>query len=196
MILVIAVFIGLAVGLCRAWIGKRSYRAFELKYPGLVILAFIPQFFAFYLPNVRQLLANNLVSILLVSSLIILLIFSILNIRKASFWPISIGFLMNFLVIALNGGFMPISIETVLKLIPGSEGTWIIGQRFGYTKDVILTSSLTKLWFLSDRFVLPDWTKVNTAFSLGDIFIAIGVIWLLWMLGGKQKQNLKEKENE
>jgi hypothetical protein len=183
MILLVAVLVGLTAGLCRAWIGKRQYRAYALKAPGLVILAFIPQFTAFFFPKTRSLISDNLASILLVSSLIILLFFSLLNIQKISFWPIITGFLMNFLVIALNGGFMPISSETLQKLFPSSESTWVVGQRLGSGKDIIL----------SDRFTLPDWLHYPAAFSLGDVFIAAGTVWLLWMLGGKNKQELKEK---
>jgi hypothetical protein len=193
MILLVAVLVGLTAGLCRAWIGKRQYRAYALKAPGLVILAFIPQFTAFFFPKTRSLISDNLASILLVSSLIILLFFSLLNIQKISFWPIITGFLMNFLVIALNGGFMPISSETLQKLFPSSESTWVVGQRLGYGKDIILAPHLTRLWFLSDRFTLPDWLHYPAAFSLGDVFIAAGTVWLLWMLGGKNKQELKEK---
>lgn len=195
MILIAAVLIGLALGLGRAWIGKREYRVYDLKYPGLVVLAFIPQYFAFFAPRIRQQISDNLVSILLISSLIILLVFSILNIRKMSFWPISLGFLLNFLVIAVNGGFMPISLDTVARLTSGSENTWIIGQRFGYSKDVILSPELTKLAFLSDRFTFTNFLGLNVAFSVGDILIAVGVVWLLWMLGGKPRATFKGEKS-
>jgi hypothetical protein len=196
MILVVAVLVGLTAGLCRAWVGKREYRIFELKYPVLVLVAFIPQYFAFFAPKTRELLSNNLVAILLMSSLIILFGFSILNIQKPGFWPISFGFLLNFLVIALNSGFMPISPATVNKLNPGSELTWMIGQRFGFSKDIILSPEMTKLAFLSDRFTITNVLGYNVAFSLGDTFIALGVILLLWMLGGKSKLKTKEIINE
>ena len=196
MILVAAVLVGLIAGLCRAWIGKRNYRVFELKYPVLVLVAFIPQYFAFFAPKTRELLSNNLVAILLVSSLIILFGFSLLNIHKPAFWPISFGFLLNFLVIALNGGIMPISPVTVNKLNPGSETTWMIGQRFGFSKDIVLSPELTKLAFLSDQFTITNVLGYNVAFSLGDTFIALGVILLLWMLGGESKLKTKERINE
>jgi hypothetical protein len=196
MILLIAVLVGLPAGLCRAWIGKRPYRAFELKAPYLVFLAIIPQYFAFYHPKTRASISDNLASVLLVSSLIILLVFSFFNIKKISFWPILIGFLANFLVIILNGGLMPISLETLHKLIPNTESTWVIGQRLGFGKDILLAPEFTRLWFLTDRFTLPSWIHYQVAFSLGDVFIAVGTIWLLWMLGGKNKNESKEKSNE
>lgn len=196
MILVAAVLVGLIAGLCRAWIGKRKYRVFDLKYPVLVLVAFLPQYFAFFAPKSRELLSNNLVAILLISSSIMLLGFSILNIQKPGFWPICIGFFLNFLVIALNGGFMPISLATVKKLYPGSEFAWMIGQRLGYSKDIILSPEMTRLEFLSDRFTFTNILGYNAAFSLGDIFIALGVILLLWMLGGRSEMKMKEIINE
>jgi len=186
----------LIAGLCRAWVGKRKYRVFDLKYPVLVLVAFLPQYFAFFAPKTRELLSNNLVAILLISSSIVLLGFSILNIQKPGFWPICIGFLLNFLVIALNGGFMPISMATVKKLTPGSDFPWMIGQRFGFSKDIILSPEMTRLAFLSDRFTITNVLGYNVAFSLGDIFIAIGVILLLWMLGGRSELKTKEIINE
>ena len=193
MVLLIAVCIGLIAGLLRAVIERHPYRIYDLKWPFLVLVAFIPQYFAFYNLKARTSISDTLVSILLVSSLIILLVFSILNIRKKSFWPITFGFILNFLVIFANGGFMPISPDTLKKLLPGQEVTWMVGQRLGYGKDIVLTPELTKLGFLSDRFVPPAIGNYHVAFSLGDIFIAAGVLWLLWSLGGNLGVANKEK---
>jgi hypothetical protein len=196
MILITAVLVGLTAGLCRAWIGKRKYRAFELKFPILVLVAFIPQYFAFFAPKTRSLIPDNFIAILLVSSLILLLIFSIINLKKPSFWPISIGFFLNFLVIVLNGGLMPISMDTVNKLTAGNGSTWILGERFGFSKDIILAPEMTKLAFLSDRFTITNFLGANIAFSFGDVLIALGVGWLLWTLGGTPRSKIKEIINE
>jgi hypothetical protein len=193
MVLLFAVCIGLIAGFLRALIGRQPYRIYDLKWPVLVLAAFIPQYFAFYNLKTRSSIPDNLVSILLVSSMIILLAFSILNIRKKSFWPIILGFFLNFLVILLNGGFMPISPATLQRIMPGQSDSWMIGQRLGYGKDIVLTPEMTKLGFLSDRFVLPPIGNLNVAFSLGDVFIAFGVLWLLWSLGGKPGNLIKEK---
>ncbi len=193
MVLLAAVFIGLAAGFLRAFIGRRTYRIYDLKWSWLVLAAFIPQYFAFFNLKTRISISNNLASILLVSSLILLLAFSLFNIHKVSFWPILLGFFLNFLVILLNGGFMPISPITLQKLLPGRADTWTIGQRLGYGKDIVLTPEMTKLGFLSDRFLLPPIGNLRVAFSLGDVFIAIGVIWLLWSLGGTPGSIKKEK---
>jgi len=193
MVLLVAVIIGLTAGLIRAAIEKREYRAYELKSSYLVALAFIPQLVCFFLPFTRSAISDRLASILFISSIIILFVFSLFNIRKISFWPITLGFLLNAVVILLNGGWMPITPEAVLKLNPNAPaGSWAIGERLGYGKDIVLAISDTRLWALSDRFTLPDGITYQVAFSLGDVFIALGVIWLLWSLGGKTNKVTKE----
>lgn len=197
MILLVAVVIGLVLGLIRAWINKVPYAVIELRYPGLVILAFIPQFIAFVWPATRSNLPDQLVSILLVSSQIILLAFSIFNIKKTSFWPMITGLAMNFAVIVLNGGWMPISPEIVQRLLPNAPaGTWAVGSRLRYGKDIVLQVADTRLWFLSDRFMLPNWIHYGVAFSLGDVFMSVGVAWMLWSLGRKPEKQQKENKNE
>ena len=193
MVLLVAVIIGLTAGLIRAAIGKRAYRAYELKSSFLVVLAFIPQLVCFFLPFTRSAISDSLASILFISSIIILFVFSLLNIRKISFWPITLGFLLNAVVILANGGWMPITPEAVLKLNPNApSGSWVPGERLGYGKDIVLAQADTRLWALSDRFTLPDGISYQVAFSLGDVFIALGVIWLLWSLGGKTQKVTKE----
>ena len=197
MVLVAAVIIGSILGIGRAWINKREYRVYDLKAPVLVLLAFIPQFLIFYLPATRSKIPETTASILFVSSLVLLIAFSLLNIRKTSFWPVTAGFLLNAVVILLNGRWMPISPQTAQKILPsGSVDALKIGQRIGYSKDILLPSEETRLWFLSDRLTLPEWINYQVAFSVGDLLIFIGIIWLLWLLGGKASEVYKENQNE
>lgn len=193
MVLVAAVIIGSLLGIGRAWVNKREYRVFDLKVPWLVLLAFIPQFLIFYLPSTRSRIPETTASILFVSSLIVLIAFSLLNIRKTSFWPVTAGFLLNVVVILANRGWMPISPQTAQKILPaGSVDVLQIGQRIGYSKDILLTREETRFWFLSDRLTLPQWVNYGVAFSVGDLLLFIGVIWLLWSLGGKASEFHKE----
>lgn len=194
MVLLIAVFIGLIGGLIRAWVKKREYRFYELRAPILVFVAFVPQIIAFFLPATKNLISDEAAPIILVSTQALLLLFALLNIKKYSFWPISLGFLANFVVILLNGGLMPISPETIRRLLPNAPAELLqTGQRLGTGKDIVLNEKDTILPFLSDRFVTPTWLNYPVAFSLGDILISIGVIWLLWSMGGPQTQKGTEK---
>jgi hypothetical protein len=189
MVLAVAVIFGVIAGLIRSIIGKNEYRFYELNAPIIVLIAFIPQFFGFFLPATRVLISEQLASILLVSTQVLLLLFSLLNLKKFSFIPIVAGFLGNFLEIVLNGGFMPISPETIKRLLPDASSTfWTLGHRLGFGKDIVLLEGQTILSFLSDRFVTPKWMNYPVAFSVGDLLISFGVIWLLWSLGGPEKK--------
>lgn len=195
MVLLVAVFIGLSAGLIRAGIKKREYRFDDLRFAWLVLVAFIIQIAAFNIPSISQKVTDSLAAVLLVGSQALLLLFSILNIKNMSFWPIFTGFLANFVVILLNGGLMPISPETIKNMVPSDyDLTYQIGMRLGTGKDIVLSTVDTQLAFLSDRIVLYDFLNYSTAFSIGDIFIAIGVIWLLWTLGGPKKRTLTEQK--
>lgn len=186
MILAAAVAIGLVAGLIRAWVGKRSYRVVDLRFPGLVLIAFIPQWLAFYQSRLGVGFPNEWSPATLVITQLLLLVFAWFNRKQPGFWMLGAGLLLNFLVIIANGGLMPISPETVQKLYPGApEGSWNVGSQLGNGKDIVLHMTETRLWFLSDRFLTPEWLRYPVAFSLGDVLIALGAFWLLWTLGGK-----------
>ena len=90
---------------------------------------------------------------------------------------------MNFAVISLNGGLMPLSPENAAWLVPNAPiGSWEIGQRFGVGKDIVLLLKNTNLIFLSDQFHFQI-GSFKVIYSLGDVFIAIGAF--LYMLGEK-----------
>jgi hypothetical protein len=176
----------------------RSWTLPPLHGVWLVILAFLPQFFTFYLPATRTRIPSSWVSAGLLGSQIILLVFCWLNLRLSGTWLMTLGLALNFLVIAANGGFMPISPATASHLAPQEVVQSIpLGSRLGSSKDVLLDPAKTHLEWLSDRFVLPDGIPYRSAFSLGDALIAAGAFWLIATQGQSLRMTgtiLKETE--
>ena len=185
MILLVAVFAGAAAGLLRVQMNHRPVELNPFRLEWLVPLAFIPQLVAFQLPLTRQYVSDDWARAALVSSQALLLIFAWANRKAPGAWALGIGLLLNFAVIVLNGGWMPVSPETVSHYLPGG---WQVGQRLAAQKDIILPVSQTRLWWLSDRFTLPDWAPSHVAFSIGDIIIAIGAFLLLWSMGAAPRK--------
>jgi len=182
MILLGAVAVGLIAGLARARIQRLPYQAPELKWLWLVFLAFLVQWLAFRLPVSWMHLNSKWAAAALVGSQIALLVFAWVNRKQPAFWLLGIGLLLNLVVIVANGGLMPITPETVAHLTKAEPGLiWQVGERLGTGKDIVLNAEATRLWFLSDRFLLlPDGLDFQVAFSLGDVLIAGGAFWLLF----------------
>lgn len=190
--MLIAVALGLCAGVIRAKINNRKYQPVAVRYVGLVFLAYLPQFFAFYLPATRQIFPDGWVPLVLIVSQAVLLLFAWFNRRLFGFWLLGLGLLANFLVIVLNGGMMPLMPENAEKLIPPDNSVQLeLGERVGYGKDILLRKSDTRLWILGDVFTTPEWINYPLAFSIGDILISMGAFWLFWQLGGPQKSHLE-----
>jgi hypothetical protein len=171
---------------------NRKFRSVHLRLVGLVVLAYLPQFFAFYLPATRSIFPDTWVPPVLVVSQALLLVFAWVNRKIPGFWLLGLGLLANFSAISLNGGMMPLAPQTAKRLVPPDmEADLRVGKRFGFTKDILLPREVTRLWFLGDIFTLPEWMNYPLAFSIGDILIAVGAFWLLWELGGPHKSTLE-----
>jgi hypothetical protein len=178
MILLVAVAAGLFVGVGWAGRNQNKYEVPMLRDLWLVFMAFAPQYILIYLPT-RETVSDKLFAILLVLSQTLFLGFAVLNRNFPGMKILLIGTALNWFVIVANGGLMPISPETAGRLISESVLANIqIGSRFG-AKDILLLPQHTRLEWLSDRFLPPAWLPYQVAFSLGDVFIAIGVFWLL-----------------
>ena len=192
MVMLIAVGAGFIAGALRARIMNRRFQSVDLRLVWLVILAFLPQFFAFYLPATRTIFPDAWVPAALVVSQVLLLVFAWVNRRIPGFWLLGLGLLSNFSAISLNGGMMPLAPQTAQRLVPPEVYSGLrIRERVGLTKDILLPREETRLWFLGDIFTLPEWMNYPLAFSIGDILIGMGAFWLLWELGGPQKSTLE-----
>jgi hypothetical protein len=187
MILSAAVFIGFGAGLVRGQRAGRRFRPFPLRWPGLVFLSFLAQSLVFNRIGLPVDLQDAWASLLLCGSQALLLLFALVNLRHAGLVWMACGLLMNFLVITLNGGWMPISPDTVRAIYPHAPpDSWQVGQRLGSGKDIVLYPEDTHLGLLADRFLMPTFSGYPIAFSLGDLFLAGGAGWLLWSMGGHQ----------
>jgi hypothetical protein len=196
MILLLAVVAGIIAGLARASRGQRQLQPLGLQHGWLVIVAFIPQLIAFQLPFTSANIPDDVARVALVSSQAVLIAFAWLNRKAPGFWALGLGLLLNFTVIVLNGGLMPISPEIIAHFgVDASSGLYQVGERLGNEKDILLPISETRLWWLSDRFVPPTWIPYRVAFSIGDIFIGVGSFLLFWSMGGPQEHQ-QEVQNE
>lgn len=197
MILPLALLCGACAALLRAIYNRHPPVVPSLSSPWLVLIAFVPQYVIFFLPATRHLFPTPIVSVILISSLIVLAMFAWLNRNQSGFKLLAGGLLLNLLVIVANGGLMPISPQTIERLsLPATyvDNMVQIGERFGYSKDIVLPLETTKLWWLSDIFLMPRWLirwlPLDSAFSLGDILIAVGGILFFWQTGAaSQDQN-------
>ena len=190
MILLVAVAIGYLFGMGQAcWLGQ-TYQPPAFKHLWLVFVSFLPQFIAIYFPNTRGQISDEWASRILIASLLGFLGFAWLNRNLLGMKILFIGAVLNFTVITANGGFMPISPQVASRLVSEKVLSDIpLGTRFG-TKDILLLKEYTHFEILSDRFLPPAWLPYQVAFSLGDVFLAVGIFWLLAV----QKINISNEE--
>lgn len=180
MILLTAVIAGLSVGILHARWNREKWQPPVLRHTWLVLVAFLPQFFAFYLPFTRSQVSDHLAAICLVSSQVGLLLFCWLNRRSVGIPLLAAGLILNLMAISANGGLMPLSIDTAAHLLPADVLQKLqVGSRFSTSKDILLPASSVVFPWFADRFVSPAWFQYRFVFSLGDILISLGAFWLL-----------------
>jgi len=111
--------------------------------------------------------------ILFLLSYVILFAFVAANIRRPGIAVIGVGTALNFIVIAANGGLMPITPETLLRTGSIPEGAET-GEWVEHSKDVLKERDDVHLYFLSDRLVWDGVAPIR-AFSIGDVVLVAGL---------------------
>lgn len=177
MILLLVLAVALLVAFMRGG-SLRNLDDFHLEWGWLAGLALAIQIVTVYgVTGDRYLYLQQ--GALVVSSLLLLPIVW-RNHRFPGLALIGLGLALNLAVMVANGGFMPITPEAVARI----EHEHLIVQldgvaRMSGSKGIVLPREETVLWALSDIFVIPPPFPVASAFSLGDVLVAVGAFVLL-----------------
>ena len=110
-------------------------------------------------------------------SLLIVLSAVAFNRHLPGMWVVFVGACLNFLVIAANGGQMPVDIAaqaSLAKMPAAGEG--LAAARFS---NVAPLTAESRLWFLGDILATPAWLPLRNVFSVGDVWIALGAAHLI-----------------
>lgn len=161
----------LVVGKLRG--GKFSYlKDAEIHKWYFIVSAFLIEFIAVFLSSKGyQFVSNNIFGIHLISYSL-LFIGTYFNAQKLSFKLVMVGIFLNFIVIMLNGGQMPVSQEAMINAgLAGDLDALINGEIITHT--IIVQDTVFK--FLGDIFILPKPYPRPKVFSIGDVFLAVGI---------------------
>jgi len=103
--------------------------------------------------------------------------FLAVNLRTRPLVAIGVGALLNFAAILANGGRMPASATALerAELIETADRLAAVGTH----GNVLLMGESTRLNVLGDWLYLPGAVPGATAFSIGDVMILIGLVWLI-----------------
>ena len=120
------------------------------------------------------------------------------NLRRPGMAWLLVGMGLNLLVMAANGGLMPVSPETlvrggrehVLAQPPAPAGDGASSGVIQRKKNVVLREEETRLALLSDRLIVPGHPG---AFSAGDVLIAVGIVLALWATGAGRRAGHRER---
>jgi hypothetical protein len=173
--------LALAFLLALAWAYLRGGRLsrlsdLALNSYGVALAAFAVQLLVIYLPA----LDRQIVAALLALSYGVLAWFVWRNRHLPGMWLIGAGLLANWLVMLANGGFMPVTYEALDAAGKSSLVTeTTAGTRVFGSKDILLPAGDTRLWILSDIFIVPPPFPVSAVFSVGDLLMALGMFRLV-----------------
>lgn len=168
-----AILAGVLVGLMLGG-SLRQLAEIRLRWWALALLGLVLQLVP--VPSMEGRLDHWLAVGLLIASYVVLLAFVAVNIRLPGFWLIAAGFVLNVLVISINGG-MPVSTDA-LRQAYGSGYRSVLTdlERSGGAKHHLARPD-DDLIPLTD--VIPLGPPVRLVLSAGDILFFMGVTWVI-----------------
>lgn len=139
----------------------------------LALLAFALQFIVLYTAaGDRELTARGLFYL----SYLLLLVFVAFNWRRLGIAIIGAGLLLNLLAIASNGGFMPVSPQTLVRAgLEEAASEHRVGDSITTPVSIVREKDDTRLQPLTDTLVLKNPSDLRV-FSIGDVLIGAGLV--------------------
>ncbi|HHV29740.1 MAG TPA: DUF5317 domain-containing protein [Clostridium sp.] len=156
---------------------------------------------AFALQTITRLLGiRGVESAVKYSFIIQALVFALLlvclwsNREYVGLWFIGLGAFMNGLVMLINGGRMPVSLEAMQKAGIKEVTDMILS---GADNKHAVISSTTKLKFLADVIYLPGFIgRGMGVVSIGDLVVALGLFLFIYELFTRPMIALKKKNDQ
>lgn len=130
------------------------------------------------LAQAASVLAQSQRMLLLIVTAGLLLRFCWLNRTTPGFWLVTVGIVLNLLVMFANSAHMPISPEAFRRMsgIDVASGTALT-----FSKDRVMVDAAAVLPWLGDRLLLPGPLARVAVWSIGDLLLLTGTGQLLWM---------------
>jgi len=153
--------------------GLANLDSVNLRGIWIVFIALIIQILIFPLFSEHAIVTVG-TSYLHLFSYLLLAVFVVINIKVWELSLMGVGMLLNFLVIALNHGYMPTSVTSLQGAGQQAIADCLLNS--GTYGNVIKMTSSTVLNFFGDWLYLPSFFPMSSAFSLGDLLISVGLI--------------------
>jgi len=167
------ILLGLIVGLFRGGFryGLHQFAALKLRGGWIFPLLLLAQFFIFFLQERLDWVAS-INGYLFAAVYVTGLAFLWLNRHYKGFTLIWIGVFLNFIVMAVNGGRMPVSVEASAVL--GPYYVDMLREGGAVSKHYMMDAS-THLSFLGDIIPLSSPYPRTQVISIGDVVMNIGI---------------------
>jgi hypothetical protein len=185
------IVIGLIVGFIRAGFFNGLLALTKLQIRGGLIfpILLVLQLCIYFLQKDTGILSSingYLFMVFYAAGLVVLWI----NRNEKGFWFILVGVFLNFLVMLVNGGKMPVSLEATAVAL-GPVYTQMLQAGTVVSKHILLTDS-THLSFLADIIPLSPPYPRSQVLSIGDIIMNFGIFIYLQniMLAQKEESSL------
>jgi len=175
MIYAFAVLLGVLIGyLSGGRISRLPLLRFRALY--LVPISLLIQVLIFPLFSPEPLLPVATVPLHILSYALVLF-FLALNLNVRPLLILGAGAVANLVAILANGGRMPASAAALERagLIEAAGRLTASGEH----GNILLMSETTRLNILGDWLYLPSWFPGATAFSMGDLLIMVGLVYLI-----------------
>ena len=175
MLRLLTIILVIAVALLRGG-SLRNLATVKLRWLPLVIVGFVLQLLIFTPFASSPLIAFATLPIY-VLSLALLAIWVAANWRIPGMTLIAIGLALNVIVIAANGGHMPVFPDSARL---AGQYDMLVAESPRTSKHLPMEKDQVRLWLLSDIIAIPQGVPGASVLSVGDLVLTVGIAILCY----------------